>query len=140
MLKRGAGVPGVARRLASMFYELLLLLGVLVLLLVFPHVLLGAFTHRLAAPALLQGHFFLVLLIYFLWFWSNGGQTLAMKTWRIRLLDERGHPVRPAQALLRFLLCWPSVGLAGIGILWALFDRDGQFLHDRLAGTRLVMQ
>lgn len=135
-----AAVPGVARRLASMLYEMLLLLAVVALLLVFPHLLLGAFTHRLAAPAFLQGHFFLVLLIYCLWFWSNGGQTLAMKTWRIRLLDQSGQPVRPAQAFVRFLLCWPSVGLVGIGILWAFFDRDGQFLHDRLAGTRLVMQ
>jgi uncharacterized RDD family membrane protein YckC len=48
-------------------------------------------------------------------------------------------PVRPAQALLRYLLCWPSIILGGVGIVWALFDRDRQFLHDRLAGTRLVM-
>jgi len=25
----------------------------------------------------------------------------------------------------------------GTGYLWALFDRDRQFLHDRLAGTRV---
>ena len=49
-----------------------------------------------------------------------------------------GSPVRPAQALLRYLLCWPSLGLGGIGIAWALIDRDRQFLHDRLAGTRLL--
>ncbi len=130
---------GIARRLASMFYEMLLLLGVLALLLVFPHILLSAFTQRVAAPIILQAHFFLVLLVYFLWFWSHAGQTLAMKTWRIRLQTQDGLPVRPAQALLRFLVCCPSLGLAGVGILWALFDREGQFLHDRIAGTRLVM-
>ena len=61
-----------------------------------------------------------------------------MKTWRIRLLASSGTPVRPTQALLRYLLCWPSLGLCGIGVLWALVDRDRQFLHDRIAGTQLV--
>lgn len=131
--------PGLMRRLASMFYEALLLLGVLALTLFLPHTLLGAFTHYIASPIVFRAHFFIVLLVYFIWFWSHGGQTLAMKTWRIRLVTQDGLPVRPTQALLRYLLCWPSFALAGAGILWALFDRDRQFLHDRIAGTRLVM-
>ena len=132
--------PGILRRLAGMCYEALLLSGVLSITLIVPHVLLGAFAHRLASANVLWAHLFLVLLVYFLWFWINGGQTLAMKTWRIRLVTCSGHPIRPAQALLRYLLCWLSLGLAGLGIVWALFDRDGQFLHDRIAGTQLVMQ
>ena len=68
---------------------------------------------------------------YFLWCWLRGGQTLAMKAWRIRLVD-----VTPRKALLRFFL---ALVLLPISIPWALIDRDGQFLHDRLAGTRLVL-
>lgn len=131
--------PGLVRRLASMLYEALLLLGVLALTLILPHILLGTFGHYVASRIVLQAHFFIVLLVYFLWFWSNGGQTLAMKTWHIQLITRDGKPVLPAQAFLRYLLCWPSVALAGIGIFWALLDRDRQFLHDRIAGTRLVM-
>jgi uncharacterized RDD family membrane protein YckC len=74
-----------------------------------------------------------VFAAYFLWCWLRGGQTLAMKAWRVRLVE-----VTPRKALLRFglaLLLVPT----GIAILWALFDRDRQFLHDRLAGTRLVL-
>lgn len=130
--------PAILRRLVAMSYEILLLSGVVAVLVIAPHVLIGAFAHRLATPAILWAHLFLVLLVYFIWFWSNGGQTLAMKTWRIRLLTCDGLPVRPAQALLRFLLCWPSLVLGGVGIVWALIDRDGQFLHDRVAGTQLV--
>ena len=133
------GRPGILRRLASMFYEALLLLGVLAVLLVVPHALLGAFGHGVLHPVIGWAHCFIVLLIYFLWFWSNGGQTLAMKTWRIRLVTRDGLAVRPAQAFVRFLLCWPSLALLGAGILWALVDRDRLFLHDRLAGTQLVM-
>ncbi len=123
-----------------MFYEILLLFGVLAALLVVPHVLIGALLHRLATPLVLQAHFFLILLLYFVWYWSNGGQTLAMKTWRIRLIGADGRPVRPGQALLRFLLAWPSLGLLGMGILWMVLDQDRQFLHDRLAGTQLVLE
>lgn len=130
--------PGILRRLATMLYEMLLLFGVLVIAFIFPHVLIGAFAHRLATTTLLWAHLFLVLLVYFIWFWCNGGQTLAMKTWRIRLVSRDRRPIRPTQALLRYVLCWPSLGLGGIGLFWALLDRDGQFLHDRIAGTQLV--
>jgi uncharacterized RDD family membrane protein YckC len=131
--------PGIPRRLAGMCYELLLLSGVLAVTLILPHVLIAAFAHRLATATVLWAHLFLVLLVYFVGFWSRGGQTLAMKTWRIRLVTRQGQPVRPAQALLRYLLCWPSLALCGIGVAWALLDRDGQFLHDRIAGTQLLM-
>ena len=134
----GSVCPGLLRRLASMAYEILLLSGVVVVALIVPHVLIGAFAHRVATPTTLWAHLFVVLLVYCIGFWSHGGQTLAMKTWRIRLLTRSGGPLRPAQALLRYVLCWPSLGLGGIGILWALVDRDRQFLHDRLAGTQLV--
>jgi uncharacterized RDD family membrane protein YckC len=67
---------------------------------------------------------------YFLWCWLRGGQTLAMKAWGIRLVD-----VTPQRAVLRFVL---ALLLMPASIAWALFDRDRQFLHDRLAGTRLV--
>jgi uncharacterized RDD family membrane protein YckC len=67
---------------------------------------------------------------YFLWCWLRGGQTLAMRAWKIRLVD-----VTPARAALRFLV---ALALLPLSVLWALVDRDRQFLHDRLAGTRLV--
>jgi uncharacterized RDD family membrane protein YckC len=71
-----------------------------------------------------------VFAAYFLWCWLRGGQTLAMKAWHVRVVG-----VTPRKALLRFLL---AVLLLPVSIPWALLDRDGQFLHDRLAGTRLV--
>jgi len=80
---------------------------------------------------LLQIFVLVVIGSYFLWCWLRGGQTLAMKAWRVRLVN-----VTPAKALLRFLL---AVALLPVSIVWALFDRDRQFLHDRLVGTRLIL-
>lgn len=136
-LERGA-TPGVLRRLACMSYELVILLAVLLLGLLLPHAILGAFSGHAASAAALWVHLFALLLAYFGWFWTHGGQTLPMKTWRIRLIPIDGAVIQPAQALLRYVLSWPSLLFFGVGIFWAYIDRDGQFLHDRLAGTRLI--
>lgn len=128
----------IVRRMASMLYEALLLTGVLLLTLLLPHLLIGAFAQRVASAPILWAHLFLILLVYFVGFWRHGGQTLAMKTWRIRLVSRDGRAITTARALQRFLWCWPTLALGGIGLIWALFDRDRQFLHDRLAGTRLI--
>ena len=130
--------PGLPRRLASMVYESLLMLGTLAVLLLLPHLLIGHFLHRVASPLILWAHLFLVLVVYFAWFWTHGGQTLAMRAWRLRVVTRTGRAVSPTQALLRFLLAWPSLGIFGIGLIWALVDPEKQFLHDRLAGTRIV--
>lgn len=92
------------------------------------------------ARALLQEVSLLIVAGYFLWCWTHGGQTLAMKTWRVRVVTQDGAMISLFQALKRFL--WAGLFLlpAGLGFWWALIDKDGQFLHDRLSGTRLVMQ
>ena len=75
--------------------------------------------------------------VYCVAFW-RWGQTLPMKTWRIRLVDAKGKPPSTGRALLRYLFSIPSICVFAIGLFWALVDRDHQFLHDRLAGLRLV--
>lgn len=122
-----------------MFYESLLLLGVLGATFMVPHLIIGVAWKLVAPEWFLWLHVFLVLLVYFVWFWRKSGQTLAMQTWKIKLVRaDAATPVSLRQALLRYVLSWPSLLLCGAGILWALLDRDRQFLHDRLAGTRIV--
>ena len=81
----------------------------------------------------LQAFLLVALAAYFVWCWLRGGQTLAMRAWRVRLVD-----LTPTRALLRFLYALVLLP-TGISILWALVDKDRQFLHDRLAGTRLLL-
>ena len=76
---------------------------------------------------------------YFTWFWIHGGQTLALKTWHLRLVAVDGGAVPVQKAGLRFLLAFAGLALLGAGWWWALFDREGCFLHDRLAGTRVIL-
>jgi uncharacterized RDD family membrane protein YckC len=77
--------------------------------------------------------------IYFIWQWSRGGQTLPMKTWRLRLITANGRPLTVRQATCRYVLAVAGMLLGGISLVWAFIDRDHQFLHDRLAGTKIVM-
>jgi len=129
--------PGMARRLACMLYESLVVFAVLLVGFLLPQIVLNAFG-VVVSGKLLWLHTLALLMIYFVWFWLNGGQTLPMKTWKLVLIGDDGRRLRPLQAVLRYLLAWPSVLLCGIGIFWAFFDKDRQFLHDRIAGTRIV--
>lgn len=133
-------LPSLRRRLASMAYEGLLLLGVLSVTFMLPHLVLGMFRHIVLPGWFLFSHVFLVLGIYFIWYWHHGGQTLAMQTWQLQLVSA--HHTEPSflRLVLRYVLAWPSVIYFFAGLIWALFDRDRQFLHDRLAGTQIVFK
>jgi uncharacterized RDD family membrane protein YckC len=85
-----------------------------------------------------QLYLFAVLGLYFVTSWRHGGRTLPMQTWKLRMIREDGQPVGLGRAIWRYALAWPSLLLC-VGLLWALVDRDRQFLHDRLAGTRIVL-
>lgn len=125
------------KRLASGLYELLILVAlVFIATLPFSYVF-GDATHGWKRH-LLQGWVLIVMATYFTWFWTRGGQTLPMKTWRFRVVRADGTPLSPRHALHRFALAVLGFLALGLGFLWALVDRDRQFLHDRLAGTALV--
>lgn len=130
-------IPGIGRLFASLLYESLVVFSLLLIGFWIPQILLMAVGVNLPGKALFL-HIFLLLLIYFLWFWLNGGQTLAMKTWKLRLISAEGGSLRPGQVLLRYLTAWAGLLLCGVGILWACFDPQRRFLHDRIAGTRIV--
>ncbi len=151
--------PSLRRRMACWLYEGMLLFAV-VFIAGWLFSTLGQMRDAMdARRPLLQGFLFVVFGIYFGWFWSRG-QTLAMKTWHLRIVDRQGRAVTQARALLRYLLSWvwllpPLMALApyrlsgaevallvvGWVLVWAILSRfhpEGQFWHDALAGTRLV--
>ena len=150
--------PALKRRLACWLYEGLLMFGVVFI----SGYLFGTLSqtrNALDNRHALQAFLFIVFGIYFVWFWSKG-QTLAMKTWNIRVVAASGKPLTQLRALLRYALSWvwllpplaiaAVVGMSGaetavVSIGWiaiwatlARFHPDRQFWHDVWAGTRLV--
>ncbi len=130
-------LPKIGRRLLSMLYEGLVVFSILLIGFLLPQVVLFGFGMNVTAK-LLWLHVLVLLMLYFLWCWLNGGQTLPMKTWKLRISSQDGSKLRPAQALLRYLAAWPSILFFGAGLFWAVFDKDKQFFHDRIAGTWIV--
>jgi uncharacterized RDD family membrane protein YckC len=154
--------PSVRRRLVVMVYETFLLLAVDMLAVLLYMLVTG----NRQEPIHQYGRMLFLFLVtgaYFIRCWTDSGHTLAMKTWRVRLAGRDDGLARPSlrTATLRYLLAWgwfvpalivrAAFGLHGKGetaaviaagiAAWAMtafLDKDRQFLHDRLAGTRLV--
>lgn len=133
-----ASSASLARRGLALCYEALLLFSLL-LAGALPFVLVAGAADRIAARPLFQLYLVALAALYFTWQWRHGGQTLAMRTWRIRVVTREGAPLGWARAAQRYLFALAGTLLAGGGFLWALGDREGLFLHDRLAGTKIIM-
>lgn len=162
-----ATTPSLKRRMACWLYEGMLLFGVMVssglVYFVAAYWLTGLAPGDMKLhPQLksgLQASSFLVLGLYFIWMWRRG-QTLAMKTWRIQIVDAAGQRINRITALKRYVASWlwfipplaissalglPPVELTFLTLgwiaIWAVLSRfhpQGQFWHDAFAGTRLI--
>jgi len=128
---------GLLRRLASMLYDSLLLIAVLMAVTALV-VLVNQgeidYTHPLYRVLLV-----LVMFAFFTGFWTHGGQTLGMRSWRLQLQRRDGGTPTRAQCVVRFLAAIPSLLLFGTGFLWILVDRDHMAWHDRLSKTVVVL-
>src|SRR5512134_2379928 len=133
---REAPSASLARRALALAYEALLL-AALLFAAALPFVLMKHTADAIAARPLFQLYLIAVAAAYFVWQWRRGGQTLAMKTWRLRVVTRAGAPLNLRHAVGRFVFALAGCALAGAGVLWALVDHEGLFLHDRLAGTRI---
>jgi uncharacterized RDD family membrane protein YckC len=156
----------LVRRYAALSYEGLLLAAIVLVVgfLTLPAMPAGVGDGRLALPPLPTRVLGACLTLgvaglYFTWSWTGGRRTLPMKTWRLALVRADGRTVDARTAVVRYLAAWtgPAIALAAhaalqplnagahtawlvvVGYLWPLVDRDRQFLHDRIAGTRIVM-
>jgi uncharacterized RDD family membrane protein YckC len=130
--------PNLRKRMACLVYDLLLLCAIEFMLFLLPNMTLAAFIGLVLPGSALLVHLLLVAGLYFVWFWHREGQTLAMRTWRIRLENADGTRAPLHRLWLRFMWALLTNLPIGLGFFWSVFDRDRQFLHDRLAGTRLV--
>jgi len=150
--------PSLRRRMACWVYEGMLMFGV-VFIAGYLFSTLSQTRNALDNRHALQAFLFVVFGIYFVWFWAKG-QTLAMKTWNIRIVGREGRAISQPRALLRYVLSWlwflpPLAVVAPFGLpaaesavlamgwiaVWAVASRfhpERQFWHDALAGTRLI--
>ncbi|MCK5120905.1 MAG: RDD family protein [Methylococcales bacterium] len=128
--------PGFFRHLAIIIYDALLLLAVLFLAtaIALPFNNGEAFTNT---EYLFPLYLLTISFLFYGWFWTHGGQTLGMKTWKVRIQTLDNQPLTWTDALKRFLLAIISWGLIGLGFLWKLIDKKNYTWHDHLSKTTL---
>jgi len=126
---------GIIRRIAAMTYDALLLVAVL-------------FVATAIAVALNKGQavehplyylsLALISYLFFCWFWTHGGQTLGMRTWRLKLVTSSGEKMSWPHASRRFLLALIALLPFGAGLFWLILDPDRLTVHDRLSASKIV--
>lgn len=154
--------PSLGRRMGSFVYEGLLLFGIGLIpgAIGAVYVAIAGHPHTLQSDSALRAITLGIYAVYFTWFWSARGQTLPMQTWHIRVVTAQGKPLSRARALARFVAScawfapaaalasvnhwtrWEGLAAMAVGVvayaLLALLQRQHQFWHDALCGTRLI--
>jgi len=129
--------PGFFRRLAAQFYDIVLLIAILLVangvLLLFTDI------ETLKNYALLHRVYLVsICFLFYGWFWTHGGQTLGLRAWKIKVLTLDQKPISWYQASLRFItaiLSWTV--FLGLGFIWVLFNKNKLSWHDQLSKTAL---
>ncbi len=132
------------RRFAAMFYDSLLL-SVLVLCAWLPVPLLPDDLHPVLGRGFRLTYLITICFLFFGWFWCHGGQTLGMRSWRIRLVTtDSSDSETPFRAItwrvawLRFIIAMLSWAVIGMGFIWSLFHHDQLTWHDIISRTKLI--
>lgn len=130
--------PSLVKLGACLVYDGLVVIALCFTCVLIFRLLAGDATHGVKRY-LLQLFLWLSIGVYFVWCWSKSGQTLAMQTWRLKLVDSNGSLLPFGKLIVRYVLATLSLMLFGLGFLWAIIDRDRLFLHDRLLKSQLVI-
>ena len=131
------GPAGLARRLAAILYDTLLMAAAL-----YAAAIPAVWLRGGAVPPdelWFQGWLAFVAWLYLAVSWTRGGQTLGMRAWRCRLVTAEGGPVGWARTVARFAAAVVSWAVLGLGFWWSLADRERLCWHDRWSGTRVVL-
>ncbi len=139
---------GLWRRLAALLYDGFLVTAIWFLLGYLMQLVFGTSGNQLVDGQVqtdtLQSNLLFLLMLasasgFYIWFWSRSGQTLGMIAWRLRAQSLDDQLLTPVQGLIRWLLAWPSFACFGLGFLWLYFDPNGDTLHDRWSGSKVVV-
>lgn len=142
MHEKNYPTASLTRRLAALMYDSLVIIALYILS---GFVLVGAFkllTQQFPEDTLPNAVYysllFCVCFFYYNASWRRGGQTIGMKAWRIKLINEENHHIKLTQSMLRTGIGFFSLMICGAGFWWALIDKKSRSWHDMASLTRVV--
>ena len=125
---------GLGRRLGAMLYDSLLILALFFLT--------GFIWVPLSGDVVTGPAFQLTLLgeiiAFFGYCWHKQGETLGMRAWKIRVVDENGELPSWKQIFLRLLIAPLSLACFAVGYAWLYLGERKQTWHDRASATFVV--
>ena len=133
---KNTNVVSLPRRIIVMLYDSILLIAVLFFSSL-PIIIPFKITTDHALYPLYIIYIYAVAYLFFAWSWTHGGQTLGLKTWKIKLISASGEEVTWKESFLRYigsLVCWLS---CGIGFLWCYTNKERLAWNDIISHTRL---
>jgi uncharacterized RDD family membrane protein YckC len=125
------------KRYLAVVYESLLMVALALVLTAIYYMLFGDASQgwkRLGLQLLVWGS----MGAYFVRCWTVSGQTLASQTWKLKVVNQQGQLLAWQKAVIRYVVASILLLPAGLSLWWAILDREQQFLHDRLLGSRVV--
>ena len=129
------------RRIMAIFYDIILLTAILFLATALFSAVFNngeALDNENPYTFFLSIYLAVIIFLYFSWFWTHGGQTLGMKTWKIRLVNHENKGISWKQSLIREVTAIFSWGFLGLGFIWSIFDKKKRSWHDISSDTRLI--
>ena len=121
------------KHLVAMLYDFLLIIA---LLFIATAILLPLNKGEAIGGPLYSLYLLLIIFIFYSWFWNKSGQTLGMKVWKIRIINDYGFNPSWPVSFLRLMFALLSIGCIGLGYLWRLFTP--YTWHDKLSQTRII--
>ena len=131
---------GLLRRLMAIFYDLFLLTAILFLATALANAINQgeAIDQNSLYRLLLSFYLASIIFFYFGWFWTHGGQTLGMKTWKIKLISDESPAINWQQVTIREITAVISWLFLGLGFIWSIFDKQKRCWHDIASNTALI--
>jgi len=131
---------GFFKRIAALVYDTLIIAALLVLASAIAMIVVTAFLGSEAITEqqiLIENPLFFSWLLfcwfyYYYWCWQKAGQTLGMKTWKIKLITEDGKQMSLKNALIRF-----ASGMFGLANVWLCLPGKRGW-HDILSHSDII--
>lgn len=132
-------IKAFTRRIAALFYDLLLITSIL-----FFASFIFIYLFKDTPLFIYRAYLLIIILNFYYYFLSKSGQTLGMLAWKLKLQDSKHHKltnkhyIKPRQFLIRCALATLTNIFFFTGYLWLFIDKDNQCLFDRLSKTKII--
>ena len=127
------------RRILALFYDTLLLTGIILGYLLLVTIMFGDTFESISERIFLQFSYLILGVIFFTYFWKvNKGQTLGMQVWKIRIVGDENKEPSTKNLIYRSLFGLVFNLAFGSNYLFIFFNKDRKSINDLLSKTKTI--